>query len=619
MHEKPISRTLAAILAADLVGYSRLMGEDELGTLRRLKTCRREIIDPAIAAWHGRIVKTTGDGALVEFPSAVEAVACAIQIQKAVARRGEGEAEDKRLRFRIGINVGDIIHDGDDIFGDGVNVAARLQTLCAPGGLCLSRAARDQVRDKLPVAFADLGEQSVKNIARPVRVFGLSPDVIEASPALEGAAPSRRRRGVWAAAALALLAAAGGTAAWWVARTPPPRQELAAAPVASPRASIAVLPLAPGDGSDYFADGLTEDIIAALGRFRELTVIARGGVFAYKGRNPTPDQVGRDLKVRYVVEGSVRRAAERTRVAVSLTDTARGAVIWSERYDAAGMDLFSVQDQIARQITAAIAVRVTDLELARAVHAPNNLEAYDLVLRGRDLLSRQTRPNNAQARALFERAIELDPSYAPAYVGLARVNITAVQDGWTPNPSASLERAEGYARKAIALDPLSAGAHAVLGRIFGSFGEYDQAIAEIATALELNGSDADAYSALCPIRLWRGEIAEARAACEFLARLQPNLATGDAFYLGLAYLLGDRGADAVRVLERSLEVNREHQYVNILLAGAYAAAGRQTDAERQAGAVRQRFPHFSLEQFGSVLRDASQREKLIAALRQAGL
>jgi class 3 adenylate cyclase/TolB-like protein len=342
MNETGVERRLAAIMAADVVGYSRLMGSDEVGTLRALRTHRSELIDPTIASRRGRIVKTTGDGLLAESPSAVEAIACAITIQRGLASRNTSTAKEKRLTFRIGINIGDIIIEANDIFGDGVNVAARLETLCEPGGVCISRAVRDQVRDKMPVAFDDLGEQQVKNIARPVRAFGLGPNAIAAAPDIPqsaGIAATRHGHAGMFAAFIVALSIAGAACTWWLLAAPTiiSRQaEDVAAPVAPARASIAVLPFtsltADGD-SDYFADGLTEDIISALGRFRELSVIARAAVLGYKGKSPTPVEVGRDLKVRYVVDGSIRRAPERFRVSVSLTDTTRSAVLWSEKYD----------------------------------------------------------------------------------------------------------------------------------------------------------------------------------------------------------------------------------------------------------------------------------------------
>ena len=624
-----MERRLAAIMAADVVSYSRLMGADEIGTLRTLQAHRRELIDPTIAAHRGRIVKTTGDGLLVEFPSAVEAVACAISVQRGVALRNAGVAEDKRLIFRIGINVGDIISEAGDIFGDGVNVAARLEGLCEPGGLCVSRTARDQVRDKLAVTFDDLGEQQVKNIARPVRAFGLTPEAIAEVPEL---APQeiiiRRARGrLWIILTFVTAAFAAGGAAWWIVRGPPQAlhlaEPIAPAPIGTARASIAVLPLealgAEG-GSDYFADGLTEDIINALGRFRDLSVMSLGAVFAYKGKHPPPAEVGRDLKVRYVVEGFIRRGPERIRVSVSLTDTNRSAVLWSEKYDAEPKDIFAVQDQITRRITGALALRLTSLELARsAAKPPNNLEAYDLVLRGRDLLLRLTRSANAQARDLFERAIALDPNYAPAYVGLGKVDLTSVLQGWTQFPGEALERAGDLARKAIELDDLNPAAHALLGDLTVRSGDYDRARDELRRAIELNGSDAESYAHLVAVLLWRGDIAGAIAAGELLSQFQPDIPVATGFELGMAYVLGDRGEDAVRILERAVDRNPGNLYSNVMLAVAYATVGRQQEAERQAKNVRQRFPTFPRDQFGSALRDPALRAKLDHALEKAGL
>ena len=622
---KAVERRLAAILAADVVGYSRLMGIDEVGTLRQLTAHRRECIDPAIAARRGRIVKTTGDGVLAEFPSAVEAVACAITIQQGLASRNGAVAVEKRLTFRIGINVGDIIGEKGDIFGDGVNVAARLESLCEPGGICISRAVRDQVRDKLPVAFDDLGEQQVKNITRPLRAFGLSPQAIAAIPELtpQARAASSSRARLWITAGFVAIMIAVG-AAWWMVRAPPTEAPAPAptTPIGAARASIAVLPLealgAEG-GSDYFAEGLTEDIIAALGRFRDLSVMSLGAVFGYKGKHPPPAEVGHDLKVRYVVEGFVRRGPERIRVSLSLTDTNRNAVLWSEKYEAEPKDIFAVQDDITRRVAGALALRVTSLERERsAAKPPNNLEAYDLVLRGRALLS-HTRSGNAQARAFFERAIALDPNYAPAYVGLGLVNLLASNMGWTEDPIDARERAEKLAQKAIALDDLSSSAHALLGDVAVHFGDHDRALEELRRAIDLNGSDAQSYDHLIVVLVYRGDIADAIAAAELVAQFQPELPDGAAFFLGMAYVLADRGADAIRILEPVVGKNPRDLYASVMLAVAYAAVGRQQQADGLAKAVRQRFPTFSRDQFGSALRDPSLRAKLDHALETAGL
>jgi len=394
-------------------------------------------------------------------------------------------------------------------------------------------------------------------------------------------------------------------------------------PIGAARASVAVVPfeaLGAEGGSDYFTDGLTEDIISALGRFRDLSVMSLGAVFAYKGKHPPPMEVGRDLKVRYVVEGSIRRGPERIRVSVSLTDTNRSAVLWSEKYEAEPKDIFAVQDQITRQISGALASRITNLELVRsAAKPPSSLEAYDLVLRGRDLLHRLVRSGNAEARTLFEQAITLDQGYAPGYIGLGRVNLNSVTQGWTQFPGETLERAGSLAQKAIELDNLNGAAHALLGNVAVHFGDYDRALDELKRAIDLNGSDAESYAVLIPVLLYRGDIAGAIAAGELVERFQPNAPVGTQFNLGLAYVLADRAADAVRVLERSVEQNPAHMYSNVMLAAAYAVAGRRQEAERQADRVRQHFPTFPRETFGSALRDSELRTKLDQALRKAGL
>jgi adenylate cyclase len=624
-----LERKLVAILAADVVGYSRLIGLDETGTVARLKKLRREFIEPLIAGYHGRVVKLMGDGALVEFASVVDAVACAIEIQRLVAKQGAGQPEDSRIEFRIGINLGDIIVEGADIFGDGVNVAARLETLCEPGGLCVSRGVRDQVRDRLPIVFDDLGEQRVKNIARTVRVFAMTPDAIAATPDLpaSGRGHAGIDRRLWIGAAFAVILIAAGAAALWLLQPLAALQEVTGVsvhPSVEERASIAILPFVSlaeaGTNDDYFADGLTEDIISALGHFRDLSVVSRGGVFAYKGKNPTPDSVGRDLHVRYVVEGSIRRSPERIRVSVSLTDAKRAVLLWSERYDVELKDIFSVQDQISQRISGALAVQVTDLEIAQSrTKPPDNLEAYDLVLRARDALSRITRAGNAEARGLFERAIAIDPNYAPAFVGLGRVNQRAVTQGWTADPGQALERAETLARKAIELDDLSPGAHALLGTVYVYFGDYDRGLAELKRAIDLNGSDAESYAALVEVRLWSGDTEGAIAAGRLLSQFEPNLTATASFHFATALVLTDRSADAIALLEQAIDRNRTNAYTYVMLAAAYVEQGRQQDAKRMADTVRQRSPGFSGAEFGSLLRNASQREKLGMLLEKAGL
>jgi class 3 adenylate cyclase/TolB-like protein len=623
--QEHVERRLAAILAADVVGYSRLMGADEVGTLRALKTLRKDAIDPAIAGHGGRIVKTTGDGLLAEFPSVVDAVACAVTIQRRMLDRGKDVPHDKRIVIRIGINVGDIIIDGNDIFGDGVNIAARLESICEPGGLCISDTACDQVHGKLPLTFTDRGEQQVKNIARPVRVFGLSPQAIAEAPEMEGAraAPRKSRsRALVAAAIVAALIVAGG-AAWWAMRAGAPSRTASQPAGTETHPTIAVLPLvtlADANKEDYFADGLTEDVISALGRFPELVVRSRNAVFAYKGKTPTPDEVGRALDVRYIVEGSIRRSPERMRISIRLSAAARGTQLWSENYDVAPMAIFAVQDDITRRIAGALASRLTNLELMKAAtKPPSNLETYDLVLRGRDLLNRVNRTANSRARMLLKQATDLDPNYAPAYIALGRVELNGVMNGWTADPQSALQRAESLGQKAAGLDPSSASAHSLLGATYIRYADYDRALDEMRRAVDLNNSDPEAYAGLATALLWSGDIDGAAKNFETAAKIGLDLSGVDAFTLSIAYVLADRNTDAIRTLERSLERHRNDVYTNAMLAAAYAQAGRQDDAARTAQTVKSIDPRFDSTDFGTLLRKPELQAKLADALKKAGL
>jgi adenylate cyclase len=628
-----VERKLAAILAADVVGYSRLMGSDELGTFQALKAHRRELIDPAISAHGGVIVKTTGDGLLASFASAVDGVACAVAIQRGMIQRNVELAEDQRFLLRIGINVGDIILDQNDIFGDGVNIAARLETLSEPGGLCISHTVRDQIGEKLPLTFVDLGEQTVKNIAKPVHIFSLSPQAIANGPDISLERTSRwtlsRRSYAIATVTIGILVVAAIT--WGQLHRPAPTVRAGSGATTKPevaatqRPSIAVLPLVslstPAQ-DDYFADGLTEDIISALGRFSEISVRSRNSVFLNKDKSARPEEVGRDLNVRYIVEGSVRRTPERIRVAVRLTEASRGILVWSENYDALPKDIFTVQEDITRRIVGTMAVRVSSLEEARAAaKPPDNLESYDLVLRARSFYVQGTRTALSQTRPLFEKAIEIDSRYVPAYVGLGLVELDAIAQGWTSNPAVALQRAEALAIKSISIDEASAGAHALMGRVHMRRGNYDRALDELKRAVALNSSDADSYDGLGAALLFIGDFDGAIKAISLSSEFQPTLSVTTFFNLGTALLLNGRTADSVRTLEQSVEryPSPLFYFNRAMLAAAYAAAGRKEDAARQAEMVHQQFPHFASLNFGSQFRNPQDREKFAAVLKEAGL
>jgi len=629
-------RRLAAIVAADVVGYSRLMGRDESGTLAALKAVRRDLIDPRLADHGGRLVKTTGDGLLVEFASAVDAVNCAMELQTAMAAHNVDLPEDRRIVFRIGVNEGDIIIDGDDIFGDGVNVAARLQAIAPPGGLCLSSRVHDDVHGRVDAAFEDDGERTLKNIARPVRVYRWTPGATGGAPVGATAgeplkATSRPGRRTWAivSAIVASIVVALGLGGWWWLSAPSGhldtgRVTAAAEAVrsAASRPGIAVLPFInlSGDASqDYFSDGLTEDLIAALGRFGSLTVMARNAVFPFKGKNAKPAEIGHELGVRYIVEGSVRRAGERIRVNVQLTDASAGKLLWSQQYDNELHDVFAVQDAVTRQVAGALAINLTQVEQRRALSKPTeSLDAYDLVLQGRERLLNFTRAGNRQARQLFERAAELDPKYADAYAWNGRASMDVVERGWTEDLNAAAERALQLGQKAVALDPDSVIGHRVIGLVHLARAEYDQASAEIDRALALNPSDSVGLMAQAEILLWLGRLDESIEASEAAFRFDPFPPGTYLFNLGLAYYERRRHADALRVLERGSARFPDNPFNHALQAATLAQLGRLPEAARERDAALRFNPFFNAETFGSRFQNPAYHAYLLDGLVKAG-
>ena len=609
-------RKLAAILAADVAGYSRLMGADEEGTLAQLKAHRRALVDPKIAEHRGRIVKTTGDGMLVEFASVVDALRCAVEVQRGMAERNAEVPQDRRIEFRVGIHQGDIIIEEGDIFGDGVNVAARLEGLAEPGGICVSGRVQEDAEGKLEIAFENAGEQQLKNIARPIKVFRINVDTKTGGsssmrmPLVE----ARITRGSWqwAALAFAVLALIGAWAFLW--RKPGESQH-------AERPSIAVLPFAnqSGDTADnYFSEGITGDIINALGRFPTLTVKAAS--LAQLKDRVTPADVGRSLEVRYLVEGSVRRAADRVRVSTRLSDAQQGTVLWSEQFEKQLKDIFDVQDAITLHVAGTLAANLSRLEQQRALaKRPENLDAYDLVLRGRAALLRLSRSDNREARRLFEQALQLDPNYAAAYAWLGLVYRHMATLGWTEFPDDMLARAEEAARKALSLDPESIAAYQVLSRVHTVRVQYNLALVETDRALALNPSDSESHAARGDALLWMGRIDEAGTQLETAFDLNPNLPAGDAFALGLAYYLSRRLDDAVRFLEREVLRDPDYIYTSVLLAATYGQLGRAADAQRMAEAVRRRLPTFDARNFGSRLQNRAHHDYVTEGLTKAGL
>ena len=616
-------RKLVAILAADMAGFSRLMHLDEEGTLAKLKGHLHEVFEPAVALHHGRIVKTTGDGVLIEFPSPVEAMRCAMEVQGEVSRRNAGLPGDRQQIFRIGLHLGDVIEDGGDIFGDAVNIAARLQNMCESGGICLSASLFDQVRDRVHFPYVDLGEQNLKNIARTVRVYAVKLGSIAAS--VDEGAPRAVTPLAVASGAAAVMAATA--ALWWFLSQPAP-PPVATATVGSAieafgRPMVAVIPFvnqSDDPGQEYFSDGVTEDIIDKLGRFPTLAVLARSAVLPYKNKALKPAAIGAELGARYLVEGSVRKSSDRIRVTARLTDASQGRLLWSQQFDEELKDIFLLQDSIAHRIAGSLVPQLTRIESQRALAKPTaNLDAYDLMLRGRELMAKATRAANREARQLFERAAQLDPDYAAAHAALGTAIFDMTVFGWTEFAGQMREQAEALAQRAIALDDANADGHRLLAKIYLTEPRYDRALAEAERAIALNASDAESHGVRGAVLILVGRNDEAIQSLETEFRFDPTPKSASSFYLGLAYYFGHRHEAAVRLLEQAMIRYPEHPFTPAVLAAAYGQLGREVEAARIAAVLKRVNPFFDPESFGSSLQSSDSRAYLRDGLKKAGI
>jgi TolB-like protein/class 3 adenylate cyclase/Tfp pilus assembly protein PilF len=581
-----VGRRLAAIVAADVAGYSRLMGLDEVGTARTLRE-HRKVTDALVAKHGGRLVKTMGDGVLLEFPSVVDAVEYAVAVQAVMAERNTGVPEDRRMLYRIGINLGDILIEGDDILGDGVNVAARLEGIAEPGGICISASAYDQVRGKVAVEFADLGEQRLKNIALPIRAYavGVGAHIDRAVPPLSYA----------------------------------------------PRLSIVVLPFANIGGDpeqEYFVDGVIESLTTDLSRINGAFVIARNTAFTFKGKAVDVKKLGRELNVRYVLEGSMQRGGNRLRVNVQLVDAETGNHLWAERFDKAVADLFDMQDEIVSRLANTLNAELIAAEARRAERSLHP-DAMDLVFQGRSWLNKGLTPDHmAQARSFFEKAIALDPENVEAMVGLARVDSTTGAAVMTDDWSARFAAAERTITKALSLAPNHARAHLVLGTVQIFTKRMAQGIAECEQALALDRNLAGAHALIGYAKFLLGRGAETEAHVNEAIRLSPRDTSAPRWFVWGGIAKTQLGADAETVvwLRRGLDANRNYSVAHFHLAAALARLGELDEARAVVQAGLALDPSFTIRRFRQATNARTDnatyragRERVIEGMRMAGV
>ena len=575
MTPERVNRKLAAILSADVKGYSRLMREDDVATVDTLRAYR-EAMFRLIQKYRGRVVDSPGDNVLAEFGSIVDGVECAVGIQKDLQARNAELSESRRMEFRIGINLGDVIKEGRRIYGDGVNVAARIEGLAKPGGICLSGIAYDQVESKLPLVFEYLGEQSVKNINKPIRVYRVQMEGREADAAVNRELPLPERP------------------------------------------SIAVLPFvnisgAPEQG--YFSDGVTEEIITGLSKIPRLFVTARNSSFAYKGQPVKIRQIGRELGVQYVLEGSVRRAGDRIRVSAQLIDVMTDKHMWAERYDRELKDIFAIQDEITMNIMIALQVKLTDGDQAALrAKGTDNLEAYLTYLQAMEYFREFSKEGNVLARQKHQEAISLAPEYASAYAGLALTYLLDLWHGWSADAGKSLELALQYAQKCLAIDESFSEAHVTLGLVHLLMRQWEKAIEACELAVSLNPNGADSIGILAIVLRTVGRVEEALAMLEKAIRLNPMPPDWLLHEFGSCYRLMGRYDEAIAALRSVLDRNPDYLNSRLNLIATYVMSGKEEAARAEAAHVLRRSPDFSVERF---LRDFPYKDhKVIDGLKE---
>jgi adenylate cyclase len=604
------------------------MGEDEKGTVRTLNVYR-EVMANLIQQHHGRVVDATGDNLMAEFASVVDAVECAVEIQKELKTRNAELPENRRMEFRIGINLGDVIEEEGRIYGDGVNIAARLESLSEAGGICISGTAFDQVKNKLPVGYQYLGKQTVKNIPDPVRAYKVLMEPKAAGKIIGEEEPKPKKWAWKAIAAVAVMVLVAGGLVWNFYLRGPQTERARVDKMAFPlpdKPSIAVLPFTNMSGDpkeEYFSDGLTEQIITTLSKFPRLVVIARNSTFVYKGKPVKIQKVAEDLGVRYVLEGSVQKSGNRVRITAQLIDAITGHHIWSEHYDREPKDIFALQDEITIKIMQAMRVELTEGEEARRwiKWGTDNLKVFEKNNQGINFMRRNTRQDNDTARQLFKEAIALDPKYLWPYVNLGWTHFWDARFGWSESPAKSLQRAFELAQKALAMDESNDYAHSLLASIYNVMRQHDKAIAEAERAVAINPNGALAYMVLAAIVGSAGKWEESVLYSKQSMRLNPFLEAGDYWILGRAYFMTEQFDESIATWKKALQANPNFLLAHVFLAACYSSSRRDAEAAAAAKEVLRINPKFDVESYAKTLpyKNKTDIEREVEALRKAGL
>jgi adenylate cyclase len=633
MSAESFKRKLTAILSADVKGYSRLMGEDEAETVKTLTTYRK-IMGELIQQHRGRVIDSPGDNILAEFGSVVDAVQCSVAAQNEFKSRNAELPENRRMEFRIGVNLGDVIEEESRIYGDGVNIAARLEALADPGGICISKTAFDQIEAKLPLGYEYLGEKEVKNIAKPVGAYKV---LMEPRVVVAGAKEKKpsialwREKGILAGAAaviVVMILVAVWNFYWRAPKIEPASKDKMAFPLPD-KPSIAVLPFLNMSGDpeqEYFCDGLTEEIIMTLSKVSDLFVVARQSTFSYKGKAIKVQQVAEELGVRYVLEGSVRKAEDRVRITAQLIDALKGHHLWAEGYDRELKDILGVQGEISKEIITSLEVQLTKGEQARVfARGTDNVEAWALGAKAWRFFAKNTKENNAKARQLMEQGIKLDPDYALLWVHLGGTHLLDARFGWTESPAESFKRAVECTKKALTLDEESPIAHSMMANIYLFQRQYEKGIAEGERAISVDPNYADGYARLAQVMLYSGRYEEALTLIKKAMRLCPMPRAWYPVILSQAYNHLERYEEAIPVLRKLLERCRRGEcppsWAQTGLIMSYIGLSKEEEARVEAEELLRVDPTYSLERHRklSFYKDPAHLERILSALRKAGI